>query len=332
MDKGKVRESILDRSVFKIIEKRREEILYGAGIAQDASVISMTNNEVTVISTNPVTYNFAGMAALGVAQAVNGVAAQGGQPVGMMMTILMPERLREIKLKNIMRETEAACAKENVQICVGHTDVTDNVINPVISFTCVGKAPVDKVLSAGNIKLDMDIIMTKWIAMAGTVMMLNKYGEQLESRFQRSFLDRMKNFPEYFSCVKEAAVAVNSGVVAMHDAGLGGIKGALWEIASAANVGIEVSFDRIRVKQETIEICEYLGLNPYDMCSTGVMIMAAEDGAELAEKLCSQGIEAEVIGRTTESNDRVLVKNEESRFLTPPRGDEIYKDVKGMTL
>lgn len=324
MDTGKVRESILDRSVFKIIENKREEVLYGAGIAQDASVINMNSDEVTVISTNPVTYNFTGMAALGVAQAVNGVAAQGGNPVAMMVTIFMPASLREIRLKNIMKETEHACAAENVQICGGHTEVTDNVNVPMISYTCIGKAKKENILSSDNVKPGMDIVMTKHIALAGTYIMLSKCRDRLEQRFQKSFLDRMNDIPKYFSCVKEAAVAVNAGIVAMHDAGLGGIKGALWEIASAANTGIEVAFDKISVKQETIELCEFLGFNPYDMYSVGTMIMITEDGERLIEKLADNNISANIIGKVTSDNDRVLVKNEDRRFLTPPRGDEIY--------
>lgn len=342
MDKGKVKESILDRSILKIIENRREEVIAGASVAQDASVFSMKNNKVTVVSTNPVTYNFTrnddsksetgkefdnNFIRLGVAQVVNGVIAQGGEPVGLMCTIFMPEKLREIKLKMIMREIEAQCKVQNIELCGGHTEVTDNVIQPMISFTCIGQADETSVKSAKRITPKMDIVMTKWIGLSGTKMILSNRREELEQRFQRSFLDRMNDFDKYYTCDIEGNIAnlPEYGVVAMHDVGVGGIKGALWEIASAAKVGIEVHFDKIGVKQETIELCEFCGLNPYEMYSTGVMLMVTNNGEKLVDRLREEGIVAEVIGNVTEDNDRVIIKNDDRRFLTPPIGDEIYK-------
>jgi len=43
-----------------------------------------------------------------------------------------------------------------------------------------------------------------------------------------------------------------------------------------------------------------------------------------------EGISAAVIGTVTEGNDRIIRHEDESRFLEPAKGDEIYKiDRKG---
>lgn len=57
--------------------------------------------------------------------------------------------------------------------------------------------------------------------------------------------------------LSEAAVAARSGVSAMHDITEGGIFGALWEMAEASGVGLEIDLKKIPVRQETIEICEF---------------------------------------------------------------------------
>ena len=50
---------------------------------------------------------------------------------------------------------------------------------------------------------------------------------------------------------------MKSGVRAMHDVTTGGIFGALWELAEASGVGLEIELKKIPIRQETVEICEF---------------------------------------------------------------------------
>ena len=43
------------------------------------------------------------------------------------------------------------------------------------------------------------------------------------------------------------------------------------------------------------------------------------------DRLKKSGIPAAVIGRATDSNDRVITNGEEIRFLEPAGSDELYK-------
>lgn len=113
----------------------------------------------------------------------------------------------------------------------------------------------------------------------------------------------------------------------MHDVTEGGIFGALWELAESSGIGLEIDWKKIPVKQETIEVCEFFGINPYELISSGCMLMAAPDGNALTRELEKEGIHAVIIGKATEGNDRVLLNEEEKRFLEPPKTDELYKVV-----
>lgn len=84
---------------------------------------------------------------------------------------------------------------------------------------------------------------------------------------------------------------------------------------------------KIPVRQETIEVCEFFGINPYQLISSGCMLMAAEDGNLLVRELEKAGIPATIIGKATAGNDRVLLNEEERRFLEPPKADELYKAI-----
>ena len=110
----------------------------------------------------------------------------------------------------------------------------------------------------------------------------------------------------------------------MHDVSRGGIFGALWELASGAGVGLNVDLKKLPVRQETIEICEYFALNPYELLSGGCLIMTAWDGEKLVMDLAGIKIPAQVVGKTTDSNERVLYNGGEKRFLDMPKTDQIY--------
>ena len=85
---------------------------------------------------------------------------------------------------------------------------------------------------------------------------------------------------------------------------------------------------RIPVRQETIEICEFFELNPYELVSGGCLLMVADKGYDLVRELEEEHIPAAVIGKTTGDNDRIVINKEERRFLEPRKPDEIYK-IKG---
>ena len=130
---------------------------------------------------------------------------------------------------------------------------------------------------------------------------------------------------DYISVVPEAAVAVNAGVTAMHDVTEGGIFGALWEVGEASGVGIIADLDKIPIRQETIELCEFYDINPYMLISSGSMLIGTPHGNKLVDELAEQGIPAAVIGRATEGNDRIIRSGEETRFLEPAGSDQLYK-------
>ena len=149
--------------------------------------------------------------------------------------------------------------------------------------------------------------------------------EELKTHFAVPFIEHAKALDAYISVQSEAAVAVTSGVSAMHDVTEGGIFGALWEMAEASGVGLEIDLKKIPIRQETVEVCEFFGVNPYLLISSGCMLMAAQDGNHLVRELEKAGIKATIIGKATAGNDRVLLNEDERRFLEPPKTDELYK-------
>lgn len=327
MKVGKVPEAVLKRSVLKQIRTNRPEVLLGASVGEDCAAVALQEDEMFVLSTDPITGTAKDIGNLAIQITLNDLASAGAEPIGVMLTFLLPEKLSEAKLRGMMEQAEAAAHAANVQIMGGHTEVTRVVNQPVISVVGVGKAKKGRLISTAGARPGMDVIVTKWVGLEGTSIIAKEKEEELLKRYPQALVDTAKGFDAYLSVLPEAAVAVESGVSAMHDVTEGGIFGALWEMAESAGVGLEIDLKKIPIRQETVEVCEFFDINPYELISSGSMLMAAADGNGLVRALEAANIPAVCVGKVTEGNDRVLLSGEERRFLEPPKTDELYKVV-----
>jgi len=322
---GKVPETVLKRSVFKQIRKRQKEVLTKPGIGHDYSGIEASSQDVITIATAPVSGAIDDIGPIAVHMAVNNLVLSGATPLGIMQTMLLPEGFREAELKIIIKAIEAQCLLLNIEVMGGHTEVSAAVNYPVLVITGLGKVKKTQMLSPANIIAGQEIVMTKWAGIKGTYLLAKDHEAELISRYNRDFIQGAKDLLKYLSVSKDAKAAADFGVTAMHDAARGGMFAALWEFAEAAKMGLKVHLKKIGLKQETVEICNYFNINPYQMTSEGSLLIAVGKGDLLVDHLRKQGIEASVIGQFMEGNDRIIINDDEIRYLEPPRTDEIYK-------
>ena len=321
---GRISESILKRSVLRQIKTHREEVLKGAGVGEDCAFFSWDGSEKQLASsTQTVSLPVKMAPELAVLAVVNNLAAGGGEPFAITMAVTLPVEATEPVLKEIICRTEKVCRDLNIELSGGHTEVSPAVSTPVISVTGYGKLKAERVCKTD--KKDLDIVVSKWIGLEGTVILAEEKENELLSRYPQNILWGAQSFKQYLSVLPEAALAEESGVYMMHDMRNGGIFGALWEISQRIGAGLSIDLKKIPVKQETIEICEFFELNPYQLLSGGGLIMLTENGKALVKKLEDAGIPAVVIGNTNSSNDKIVMNEEETRYLEPPVPDEIYK-------
>lgn len=324
MKTGKISETVLKRSVIHQIEKRSEEVLTGAAVGEDCAMIEFAGDEVFVMTTNPMLGAEVSIGLPSVYRVANNLASSGAEPIGVMSTILLPENFSEPELKELVKQLEESAAGLNMEVIGGHTEVTAAVREPVLSITGIGKVKKGSRLQTGGARSGQDVVLSKWIGIEGTAILAKMKEKGLRARFSEAFVEQAQGFLQYISVVPEAAVAVKSGVSAMHDVSECGIFGALWELAEASGVGLEIDLKKIPVRQETIEVCEVFDVNPYFMPSGGAMLMASDNGHDLVHQLEAQKIPAKVIGKVTEGNDRIVRNEEEVRYLEPPRPEYQY--------
>lgn len=357
MKSGKVPVNVLKRSVLRQLKNKRSEIANSAGLGADCAIFQPVSEGrmVTCVQEGVVELQCENDLAeaeredLSVMpmhrifqKSANNLAAAGAEPVAAELVIFLPESVEEPELKALMVEAEAAAEELNIQIIGGQTRVSSAIRQPIATVTGYGiikdnkediagvdRAATEKQKAAGNQSLaGQDIIITKWIGLEGTADLVARNQEGLLTRYPAYLVEEAAAFDRYYSILPEAATAVKSGGCTMHDASEGGIFAGLWEMAEGAGVGLTIDMKKLPLRQETVEVCEYCNVNPYELRSGGSLIIASAEGTAVVEALAAEGIPATIVGRFTDSNDRLILNEDEVRYMDRPRRDEIYKEAE----
>lgn len=317
---GKLPYSILKRSVWKQTGRAKSPALQSAGAGIDCAALSLAGAALLTETTAVLQDEWVLPAML--ARLTGDLAAEGGRPVGVEAALTLPESCEEPELRVWMKQLTELAAEQNMQILGGHTTTLAEVTAPIVTLTMIGDRGT---WMPGKIEPGDQLIISGWIGMEGTALLTHRSRTLLGQHYTDAFLQRAEDMIARLSSAPEAAVAVQHGVIAMHNGGEGGVFGALWEFAEYAGLGFEADLKQIPIRQETVEICEFLEKNPYELASGGLMLYAAREGEPLADILTKEGYPARRIGTFTGEKARILHNEDEIRYLDRPGQDAMWK-------
>lgn len=278
-----------------------------------------------------------------VVSAADRLAAQGIRAEIFSPVILLPPGTQEELLRELMGQICSTAFAMGIEIGEVHSEVTDAVTRPLVMGTAAGeKFPElqkNQKLSAdvpdGKLqKTDpetADIVLAGPIGLEGTCLLVFEQLKVLQKRFPISLLARMM-VPGPERCVlgmAQTAVKAASELPPMVSLGEGGFFAGLWELSKKTECGLEVDLQTVPILQETIEITDFFGISPYAMRSGGSILIACSNGEQLAEKLEEKGYIARVIGKLTDTKDKIIRNGEDVRFLDRPQTDTLalwYKE------
>ena len=344
MNSGKVPVNVLKRSVLRQLKNKRSEIANSAGLGADCAIFEPFSEGQLVTCVQEGVVELCCENDLAEAEredpsvmpmrrffqkCANNLATAGAEPVAAELVIFLPESVEEPELKALMSEAEGIAAELNIQIIGGQTRVSSAVRQPLATVTGYG------IRKTGAVQMDVrkklagqDIIITKWIGLEGTADLAARNQEELLTRYPAYLVEEAAAFDRYYSILPEAATAVKSGGCTMHDISEGGVFAALWEMAEGAGVGLTIDMKKLPLRQETVEVCEFCNVNPYELRSGGSLIIASLEGTAVVEALAAEGIPAVIVGRFTDSNERLILNEDEVRYMDRPQRDEIYKETE----
>ncbi len=292
-------------------------VILGPKVGEDAALLDF-GDEVLVAKTDPITFATDLIGWYAVHVNANDVACAGAKPRWFMATLLLPQRMNEEKVSEIFQQITDACNSLGVTLVGGHTEVTQNLDQPIIVGCMLGVAPKDRALTTGGARVGDYVILTKGVSIEGSALMAREQAEVLrKGGMDPSLIEEAARllFNPGISVVKDARIACDAANVhSLHDPTEGGLATALQEVAAAADVGMEVDEDKIPFLPHCVEICKVLKLDPLGLLASGSLIITLppEEAPQLLSALKQEGIDAWHIGHVTPPEKGIMLRRAEN--------------------
>lgn len=264
------------------------------------------------------------------AAVTNDLAAAGGEEISVSARIEMPDYTFKSRLHAIQNELEEACETHNIRLEEISTARHAAINLPEVTVTGISRAPREEAWCKDTGRAGWDVILTGWIGMEGMLRILDEKEQELKQRFAPAFINQIRSYRQELFAVRAISVAKAGGSSAIRQVTEGGIMAALWNLAKEAETGLELDLKKLSILQETIEVCEHYRINPYQLASTGCLLIVTDNGEVLADELKRNDIQASVIGKMTDDNDKKLHNGDEVRYIDRPAPDEIFKIYGGI--
>lgn len=302
----------------------RKEVLSGPSFGVDTSLINLGEGKGLAIASDPLSFipslGMKASAWLSVHLMANDIGTTGYLPEYAQFVLNLPDYISDGDLKTYWQYIHLYCQEIDVAITGGHTGF-DNIGPSTISGggTMFAKVDLSNVKSSAYAKPDQSIIMTKSAALSSSAILAmsfpqytqQKLGEDLHQELTSSF---------YKTSVLDEIRALNkredlmSGISALHDVTEGGVLGAIYEMCEASKVGADIYADKIKVGKAQKEICQLFDIDPLRSIGAGSLLIVSDTMAsqKIAAHLLSNGIEANVIGKTTVRSHGIRLNDKEN--------------------
>ena len=316
--KGKIDPSKLKDLVFPFLGFRDNNVLVGPKVGEDAAVLDF-DEFYLVISSDPVTGAKKNIGFYSVNVNANDIATMGAVPKYFLPVIMLKEGSDEEDVKTIMKEIDSACKALKISIIGGHSEITPNLKENIVSASILGVIKKNEgIIASSDAKTGDSIILTKGAGIEGTSILSNDFNDLLKNKIDKDILENAKKYMKKLSVVKEALIA-RKYATAMHDPTEGGILGGIHELCDASEKGFFVDISKIIIGKETKMICEALEIDPLALIGSGALLITCPKkySRTLIKELRENNIESSIIGEIRE--------DKKDRNLRRVKQDEIWR-------
>lgn len=322
---GKLPPDVMERYLFGMTGAKSARVVVEPSLGLDFGVlrIGRSGGRYLIVSSDPITgvSERAGWYAVNVS--ANDVATSGNRPEFLQSVILLPEDASEEDVKSLSSEMHSTAKGLGIAIVGGHTELTPGLHRPIVVTTAFAVA--DSYATAAGAREGDALMMTKTAGVEGTAIL--GMDPRFNGRLGRGTVAGAKRYLDMLSVVEEAVGAYETGAVhAMHDCTEGGVLGAVYEMATASGLGLQVSRAKIPVAPETRAICSTLRVDPLKLISSGTLLISVEEGKEelVEAAVAESGSVATRIGRFNEGKVLLKERGRTTEIHGPPK-DEIWR-------
>ena len=289
-------------------------VALGPKPGEDAALIDF-GDRYLVAKTDPITFATDLIGWYVVNVNANDLAVMGATPKWLLATLLLPEGTPQSAVAGIFGQLRDACSELGVTLVGGHTEITYGLDRPIAVGAMLGEVDKARAVLSSGVQPGDALLLTKGIAVEGTSILAREARDVLlEEGVDPQLLDSAAGmlFDPGISVLEDARAALEYGEVhAMHDPTEGGLSGALYELAAASGVGLDIDADAIPVLPECRRLCDALGIDPLGLISSGALLaaVAPESANAVIAALSDAGIPASLIGEATRAGAPVTLRS-----------------------
>ena len=342
MDKNKEKDRLfqpaggrlLQQSVLKHIRRRADGIVEGAALGYDAAIFQSGDSLILQgIGAQP-TLRFDETASLTAGEAAwitaeNQLAACGvAMYRGTMVQVLLAAGMScpEERIRREMQRISALSTERSCPIVGGNTVFHGRGDSLLIQVVMTAHLAADRNQRRKPAAGDRVFFLGE-TGCLGADLLARRCREKLRERFSESYIASMEAEKQRFSTIEMSRIAYESGAVYLHDVSNCGVHAALYQLAEAAGTGIRIRHEGLLIRQSVIELCEALGINPYQLLGTGglLAVVPAEKAEDFASKLREAGISCGDAGELTKEKAKVIHSEDYpmERYLNLPEEDAL---------
>jgi hydrogenase maturation factor len=305
-------------------------LLVGPEVGEDAAVIE-TGGARLVVATDPITFATERVGWYAVHVNANDIAVMGARPAWFFAAVLLPHGTPREAAHALLDDLGQTCRSLGIVLAGGHTEITPAVAHPVIVGQMIGEAAPDEIVTKRGLRPGDLVVLTRGAAIEGTALLARELGPQLATRLDAPVLERARAllFDPGISVLAAARTATSAAAVhAMHDPTEGGVLNGLFELATAARLGLTAWAERIPVLEETRAVCAALEADALALLASGALLVGVPpaDAPRLVEALAASGIPAAVVAEARDEREGLtLHRNGRMTKLEAPTRDEVAR-------
>ncbi len=308
---GKIPRPFFDEVIYPRLGRRDASVLTGPRHGVDVGVVTLGGGQVMALTTDPFyvvpAFGWRRAAWFAVHILASDLTTTGLPPRYMSIDLNLPPSMGAADLEELWGTVHAECDALGIAVVTGHTGRYEGCGFPMVGgCTLIATGPEDRYVTAGMSRPGDAVVITKGAAIEASGLMAASFPARVAGALGPALAERAAALFWQMSTVKDALTAASigvrdGGVTAMHDATECGVLGGLFELARAADVGMELELDRVPIAEEVARICELFAMDPLTAISEGTLLLTCRPArvTALLEAFGEAGIPACPIGECT---------------------------------
>lgn len=334
---GKIQHDFFSELIFPHCGRKRDEVKIGPAYGVDVSVIQLPGGMAMALTSDPLSLipslGLRESAWLSVQILANDMVTTGFAPMYAQLVLNLPESITAAEFNAYWNYVHEYCDAIGIAITGGHTGQVFNQLSTVAGGgTFITVAPEKDIMVSSMAQPGNVIIVTKECALTASAILAMSFPETVSNRCGKEVYEKGCELFYNTSSLQDGLIAarLQSGkrnITAMHDVTEGGVLGAIYEMATAANCGVEIAIEKIIVGDVQQSICTLFEINSHFVVGAGSMIIAAraDTAADVVQRLKENNIHSAIVGKfTAPENGKWMIGNATKTKLVHPGIDAYW--------